>query len=90
MYTKFENEILILAKRIISEFDSKNIIINGPQIKKESSVDSNSELEISFSDNNGVFDVLEFFVYYKGKENVGLNEVEEWLKKNISDILEKK
>ena len=46
-----------------------------------------SEIEINFWSGNKFIDVLEFFIYFQGKQNATLSEIELWLDKSINNII---
>ena len=91
MEIEFEKSVLLISKKVISEFEEiankKGITISQPILKKENSHSFNSEIEITFSDDNGIFDVLEFHIYNQDKSKIELSEIESWLKINIEQIL---
>lgn len=46
-----------------------------------------SEVEINFWSGTEFIDVLEFFIYFQGKQNATLSEIELWLNKSIDNII---
>lgn len=93
----FEIEVLNLIKRKIeqnnSTFNKFGIQANIQEIKRlnDNVKDGyTSEVEIDFSDLKGIFDVLEFFIYYKGSRDVDLEKLDEWLDENINDVVNQK
>lgn len=89
----FEKEVINKVEEILAEFKNsatKNgITINRPQ-KTRLGQDASPEIEICFSDESGIFDVIEFFIYMDGKPNFTLPELENWLRENITKIISSK
>jgi exoribonuclease II len=46
-----------------------------------------SELRSRIFKNGNLEDVIEFFVFYKGKQRVANNEFSDWIDNTLSDIL---
>lgn len=89
----FEASVLELVKEIIEkrfeDLTRLGLQVKISEIKKHS--DSNkytSEIEIDFWSENNFVDTLEFFVYFEGKQNATLLEIELWVNENINNIIE--
>lgn len=95
MYNFFEEKTLEIANNIVNK-KKEELNHLGVKVKIEDirRINSNglysSEIEINFSDNKGIFDVLEFFVYYQNKPQFKFEEIEEWLEENVVDIIKKR
>lgn len=46
-----------------------------------------SEVEINFWSGTKFIDVLEFFIFFQGKQNATVSEIELWLDKSINNII---
>jgi len=47
----------------------------------------NKFLSYSWPSKKQELDVLEFFIYFEGKRNATLEEIELWVNENINDII---
>ena len=89
----FENSILQIANKLIEEYQKQleqvGLKADSPELNRGTNHREGyqSELCIYFSDKNGICDVLEFFIYQKGKRSVFEDDVETWLKNNIDDVI---
>jgi hypothetical protein len=94
--TNFETEVLSLINNIIKEkkgiLNKEGINVEILQLRRsgETAADYSSEVEIDFIDEHGIFDVLEFFIYLNGVQEASLLEIEEWLYKNLIDVIERR
>ena len=89
----FEREIIQLVQDSladhIEDFRRLNVTVHVPKIRrtKEGVPDYESEICVDFSDNHGVFDVIEFFVYQRGKPTVQQQEIKNWLADAVADVV---
>jgi hypothetical protein len=88
----FELEILKHTKAILDRYANafcKEGVLFRTELRKSDRAGAkyNSEVGISFFDDNGLFDVLEFFVCFEGKPAVSKEEITGWLPNNIDDVL---
>ncbi len=92
----FENEVIQIVKAKLEEdadaFQKVGLIPQMPELHRLKTDPSTyqSEIAVYFYDENGFFDVLEFFVYRNGKPNANREEIERWLGETIGDILKRK
>ena len=88
MNAKIESQIIEYSKKIIEEYKNKlkkNICIEIPTISRYlKNGKYSSEITMNVKDDNGIFDVLEFFVY---KNNELLLKSDEY-KEYINDFIE--
>lgn len=93
-YSILENEILDFIKKLLAEHanDLKNLGIFSKiqEIRKETQPNYRSELEVDFSDENGIFKVMEFFIYENSKPSASKKEFEDWINDFFKDLLKGK
>lgn len=94
MYDRFlevENKYIEMANMVLSsirsEYDSINIIVEGPTLNIFDIDNYTSEILLTFYQNNDLIDQLEFFVYKKGIEETSLEKTRLWLVETLNGIL---
>lgn len=90
-----EAEVVNLAKKIVEKYseqlNSANIIIDSPKITREKNDKGySSELVINVSDDDGVFDILEFFIYHNNTLMAEIEEVESEINEFFQDLIDEK
>jgi hypothetical protein len=49
-----------------------------------------SEICVDFMDENGLFDVIEFFVFRNGIPNSSIEEIKKWFIETLEDVINKR
>jgi hypothetical protein len=89
----FETSVIEIIKDILGkkekDFMRLGIQTKLGEIRKYHDINNKytSEIEINFWSGNKFIDVLEFFIYFQGKQNATLSEIELWLDKSINNII---
>jgi hypothetical protein len=87
--SKILNDVKILFNSYCPEFLDKKVTFTDPEIRilNQNEKDYSSELSIQFNKEGEFCDMFEFFLFRNGKSIVSENEVIEWLKVNIKELL---
>lgn len=86
---KILNDIKLVFSSYYPEFLNKRITYSEPELKvlNSNTDDYSSEFSIQFKKENEFFDMFEFYIFRNGKQIVSENEIIEWLKVNIDQLL---
>lgn len=89
---RFETEMLAVAELILRQWAGKFQRVGatwvGPILTRGGAGEHyESEVEVSFKDASGTFDVVSFFVYRAGKPVASRVDVEEWLQDDLADVI---
>lgn len=91
--SEFEKKVLDLTKRVLDEYGKKISELNlrfelfGPKLFNKDVESYTSEIKICFYKDGEMMDILEFFIFRDGREVASLDEIKEWLKNNVDDVL---
>jgi hypothetical protein len=93
--SRFELEVLRDTKTVLkgyAEVFCRESVSYKTELRRSAAKGAkySSEVAIYFFDENGLFDVLEFFVYFQGEPAVSKEEITGWLRNNIDDVLRRK
>lgn len=92
----FEQEILTLLNQKLeqhkNDFFEAGLEFNPPHITrdKRNTRDYESEVAVNVVDDKGIFDVLEFHIYYNGIPKASKNEIDKWIENTLTDIIRRR
>src|SRR6266542_2640988 len=92
MASTFEQEIVSLSERLVSEYAEMlaqfgvRAEFRGLRVRTDARTPRCSEIEVVLYHGRDLLDVLEFFVMRNGEEVVNAKEVEAWLRQELNAI----
>lgn len=93
MASSFEKEIARLSEQIVGEYTEMlrrfgvRAEFRGLRVRTDAKTPRCSEIEVALYHGKNLIDMLEFFVMRNGENAVNAEEVEAWLRRELSAIL---
>lgn len=88
----FENKVLKLSENILNQFvpllNEVGLTYRIGKLRISGrTMTYKSEININFYDETGIADVIEFFIFYDGKPQASIDEIEKWLREDVNDVV---
>jgi hypothetical protein len=91
----FERDAVVLTTEILRDYAEAlagvGLRSRFPRTERsQGSSGDQAEIRVYFDDENGVFDVIEFFVIRSGRINASLEEMRAWLGDTVRDVIRRR
>ena len=91
---RFERDVVEIVQRVLRGLDGDllahglTVDVQGPLVFQSDPARYGSEIEIQLKRRANIVDVLEFPLFRDGRQSASLDEVEDWLQKNMQEAIE--